>query len=226
MLLELQNVKKSYASPETGLEIPVLKGVDLTVTQGERIAITGPSGAGKSTLLHILGALDSPTEGTVLFDGVQFIGLNEFERTRIRNREIGYVFQLHHLLPQCTVLENVLIPTLPIRDRSILAQSRMRGRDLLEKAGLSDRLDHRPSQLSGGECLRVAVVRAFINQPRLVLADEPTGSLDEETSVQITQVLLDINRLENTALVVVTHSPDVASFMECTYRLHNGVLST
>ena len=226
MLLELQNVKKSYASPETGLEIPVLKGVDLTVTQGERIAITGPSGAGKSTLLHILGALDSPTEGTVLFDGVQFIGLNEFERTRIRNREIGYVFQFHSLLPQCTVLENVLIPTLPIRDRSILAQSRKRGRDLLEKAGLSDRLDHRPSQLSGGECLRVAVVRAFINQPRLVLADEPTGSLDEETSVQITQVLLDINRLENTALVVVTHSPDVASFMECTYRLHNGVLST
>lgn len=218
MLLELQDVYKSYAVPP----VEVLRDVNFRLAEGEAVAIVGPSGSGKSTLLNILGALDRPTHGTVRFDGRDLASLTEPELAAIRNRQIGFVFQLHHLLPQCTVLENVLIPTLAGKPDSA---ARERAVKLLERVGLQHRLEHRPGQLSGGECQRVAVARALINHPKLLLADEPTGSLDHANALQVGQLLVELNQEQGVALVVVTHSPELAKRFPKVLELRNGVLS-
>lgn len=218
--LELTGVRKTYVS-EGGGEIPVLKGVDLSVAPGESIAIEGPSGSGKSTLLNLMGLLDRPTAGRILLEGRDVSGLSETEAARIRAREIGFIFQAHHLLPQCDVLENVLVPTLA-GDPDPEAEKR--ALRLLERVGLSDRLRHRPGRLSGGECQRTAVVRALINRPRLVLADEPTGSLDRAAAESLGRLLVELNREERVALVVVTHSSSLASKMGRRFALDDGRL--
>jgi ABC-type lipoprotein export system ATPase subunit len=214
MLLELTHVAKSYSTVE------VLRDVNLQLAAGEPVAIIGPSGSGKSTLLNIMGALDVPTSGSARLDGRDLNGLTENELAGIRNRQIGFIFQLHHLLPQCTVLENVLIPTLaaPTADRQDRAEH------LLERVGLKHRLDHRPGQLSGGECQRVAVVRALINQPKLLLADEPTGSLDHAAAANLGQLLLELNKEEGVALVLVTHSLELAKQLPKAVELRDGIL--
>jgi ABC-type lipoprotein export system ATPase subunit len=219
-LLELSQVTKEYdAFPAPA---KVLKGVDLRLEPGEAVAVVGPSGCGKSTLLNIMGALDLPTSGSVTFKGQDLLQLEPAGAARFRNREIGFVFQLHHLLPQCTVFENVLVPTLVNQTQQEAAE---RARHLLERVGLADRVDYRPGQLSGGERQRVAVVRALINRPSLLLADEPTGSLNEEGADNLTALLLELNHEEGMTLVVVTHSPRVAERMERVFELRDGVLS-
>jgi len=225
VLLELQNIHKTYALSAEQSSRDVLKGVSLTLNCGESVAIVGPSGSGKSTLLNLMGGLDDPSSGSVHFLDKNLADLEDRERARIRNREIGFVFQLHHLLPQCTVLENVLIPTIPFgRGKDSEAKVR-RAKSLCERVGLSSFVDSFPAQLSGGEQQRVAVVRALINQPQLILADEPTGSLDGDTAENLVQLLLELNREENAALVVVTHSMHIAKQMEKTCQLQAGRLS-
>ncbi len=216
-LIKVDSVSKQYDE-----RTQVLTDVSLSVAQGEALAIVGPSGCGKSTLLNIIGTLDRPTNGSVQFDGQDLLKLNEKEIATFRNREIGFVFQLHHLLPQCSVLENVLVPTLVTRTNADVKERALR---LLERVGLSDRLTHRPGQLSGGERQRTAVVRALINQPRLLLADEPTGSLNSEGADELVKLLLELNREENLALVVVTHSSHVAEQMGRVLPLHDGIMN-
>jgi ABC-type lipoprotein export system ATPase subunit len=223
-MIELKKISKSYPQPGGG-EIPVLRAVSLKVQAGESLVVTGPSGSGKSTLLNIIGALDRPSSGTVNFDGKDLSGLSERELARLRNRRIGFVFQLHHLLPQCTVLENVLLPTLPLQRESTRGGFAERASNLLEKVGLAERGHHRPGQLSGGECQRVAVARSLINAPALILADEPTGSLDGENADQLAELLIDLNRSEGTTLIVVTHSEDLAARMARRFRLREGTLA-
>ena len=224
MLIELKNIVKQYiVSPGTE-PVTVLDGVSLTVAPGERIAIVGPSGSGKSTLLNIMGALDMPTSGEVLFEGKPLADMNGNERAALRNRDIGFIFQLHHLLPQCTVLENVLIPTLA-GNHARPEDMNHRATELLKQAGLENHLGHFPAQLSGGERQRVAVVRALVNSPKLVLADEPTGSLDHATAVSLSGLLTRLNRAENSALVIVTHSRELAESMDTVYTLRDGGLN-
>ena len=220
-VLVVRGVHKSYPSPDGRGEIPILKGVDLAVGPGESVAVVGPSGSGKSTLLSLMGGLDTPTRGTVLLDGKDLGMLKEKGRAWVRSRRIGFVFQLHRLLPQCSVWENVLVPTLAARPAE---DPSARARRLLDRVGLGDRLAHRPGELSGGECLRVAVARALINRPAILLADEPTGSLDEEGAGKLAELLVAVNREEGTSLVVVTHSPTLAGLMGRRFRLHGGVL--
>ncbi len=222
MLVEAQKVGKRYSTPEGAVQ-QVLRGVCLTVDKGQSVAIVGPSGSGKSTLLNCIGALDTPDEGTIRIDGRPLAGLNDAELAAIRNRLIGFVFQLHHLLPQCTVLENVLIPTLA--GGSPPDDAIHRAHELLHRVGLSDRENHRPGQLSGGQRQRVAVVRALINNPKVLLADEPTGSLDAASAEQIGQLLVDLVREENLAMIVVTHSLRLARLMQRRYQLVDGTLS-
>jgi lipoprotein-releasing system ATP-binding protein len=205
-ILDLAGVTKSYRSPE-GAETPVLRGVDLTLASGASLAISGPSGCGKSTLLNIIGTLDRPSAGKVSLAGRDVTALSEAELSEVRSRVIGFVFQLHHLLPQCSILENVLVPTLTGRSPAGVED---RARKLLDRVGLGSRLSHRPGQLSGGECQRAAVVRALINRPQLLLADEPTGSLDRASAESLAQLLGELNREEGVALVLVTHSADLA----------------
>ena len=222
-MLELKNVTKQYESPDGSEGVTVLKKIYLKIEEGESVAITGPSGCGKSTLLNLIGALDIPTEGQVLFDGQDLAQLADAELASIRNGSIGFVFQLHHLLPQCTVLENVLVPTLAVKDADAQALQN-RARSLLERVGLQDFLNYRPAQLSGGQRQRVAVARALINQPRLLLADEPTGSLDQETAERIGGLLLEMHQFESVTLVVVTHSVSLAGQVGQTYCLERGRL--
>ncbi|MHC4462338.1 MAG: ABC transporter ATP-binding protein [Planctomycetota bacterium] len=223
-MLELVNVAKSYQSPGATSPLCVLKDITLKVKKSQSVAIVGPSGSGKSTLLNIIGALDRPSAGRVLFDGRDLGKLDQAELARIRNRDIGFVFQLHHLLPQCTVLENVLVPTLV--DKNIVSKKEVQEKaaDLLHRVGLKDWLLHRPGQLSAGQRQRVAVVRALINGPSLLLADEPTGSLDKDSSQNIAELLVDLNRSEAVTLIVVTHSPELAGYMGRVLELSNGVL--
>lgn len=219
---KLEAVSKSYISPTGGDSISVLRGIDLEVGAGESIAVTGPSGSGKSTLLNIIGCLDEPTGGTVLLSGTSVAALDERARATLRNQYIGFIFQLHHLLPQCSVLENVLLPTLASGART--SDKVDRAESLLARVGLSGRSAHRPSELSGGECLRAAIARALINRPSLLLADEPTGSLDSETSRTIGDLLCEINDTEGTAMILVTHSSELASRAGKTFVLSRGVL--
>jgi ABC-type lipoprotein export system ATPase subunit len=228
-MLELINVAKSYppcllSKTERGAAgVCVLRDITLKVEDGQSIVIVGPSGSGKSTLLNIIGALDRPTSGEVLLDGRDFAKLDETELARIRNREIGFVFQLHHLLPQCTVLENVLVPTLAYKNR-ILREVRERAVNLLQRVGLKEHLLHRPGELSGGQRQRVAVVRALINSPKLLLADEPTGSLDADASKNIAELLVELNRSEKVTLIVVTHSLELAERIGQIWELRGGAL--
>lgn len=220
-ILQLDSVTKEFDSAAGPLRI--LDGLSLTVARGEAIAITGPSGSGKSTLLNLLGSLDHPTRGRVTLAGRDLTALDEAQLAIVRNRQIGFVFQSHHLLPQCTVLENVLLPTLASHstapDEAISRATR-----LLDRVGLSTRLTHRPAQLSGGERQRVAVVRALINQPQLLLADEPTGALDHASATNLGQLLVELNREEAVTLIVVTHSLELARKMQRVLQLDNGTL--
>jgi len=197
--------------------VQVLSGFDLEVRAGERVAVVGESGVGKSTLLHLLGALDRPTDGQVLFDGADVFALPEAELASFRNRELGFVFQFHHLLGDFTALENVMLPGLIARRPA--AATHTRAVELLARVGLKDRLHHRPGQLSGGEQQRVAVARAVMQRPRLVLADEPTGNLDPATGETVQQLLLELNREHGCALIVATHNDRLASAMDRVVRL-------
>jgi len=224
MLLELINISKKYEIPSGKGHTTVLRDISLQIIQGESVAVVGPSGSGKSTLLNIIGALDNPTSGVVIFAGKNLADLDDSELSQIRNREIGFVFQLHHLLPQCTVLENVLIPTIPLRLKKENEDVQERAKKLLERVGLEERMKYFPAQLSGGEMQRVAVVRALINRPKLVLADEPTGSLDRESSENLGQLMVEMNKEEGTALISVTHSIDFARLMGKVFKLRDGIL--
>ncbi len=221
MLLELDGITKTYKSTE---DKPVLKSLSMQLDAGQSMAILGPSGSGKSTLLNIIGTLDKPDEGKVLFNGNDIVPLSDKELAEFRNREIGFVFQSHHLLPQCTVMENVLIPTLTIKDDRFRRDCKTRGMELIQEVGLWEHKDKFPGTLSGGECQRVAVVRALINKPRLILADEPTGSLDRENAFAITDLLLKLKDEFNTSLMVVTHAEDIGNKMEQTFHLVDGKL--
>ncbi len=223
-MLELINVTKSYQSPATADGVCVLKNITLKVTKGQSLVIVGPSGSGKSTLLNIIGALDHPTSGRVLFDGKDLAEMNEFELAEIRNRQIGFVFQLHHLLPQCTVLENVLLPTLAGKKHLPKKELQERAKNLLQRVGLQEHLLHRPGQLSGGQRQRVAVVRALINRPKLLLADEPTGSLDKDAAENIAELLVELNRSEEVTLITVTHSLKLAEMIGNVMELSDGLL--
>jgi len=222
-LLELDGVSKLYESPG-GREAPhVLQGVSLRVAAGEALSITGPSGSGKSTLLNIIAGLDRPTDGRVLLDGRDLAKLDDKALAAVRSSEIGLVFQLHHLLPQCTALENVLVPTIP-RRRHDGEPPEARARWLLELVGLGGRLSHRPGQLSGGERQRVATVRALINRPKLLLADEPTGSLDRAAAESLVSLLIELNRQEGVALIVATHAADLARRIGAVLELCDATL--
>jgi ABC-type lipoprotein export system ATPase subunit len=225
-VLELVEVSKIYRSVEEGAPIEILKGLNLGVAAGESLAIIGPSGSGKSTLLNIMGTLDRPTAGQVKLDGQDLSGLEELHLAAIRNGKIGFIFQLHHLLPHCTVLENVLVPTLAHPDKAARKEAEARGRQLLERVGLGERLNHLPGQLSGGERQRVAVVRALINQPQLLLADEPTGALDRSSAQELGRLLVELNREQKLTLIVVTHASGLAEQMGRVFELRGGRLVT
>lgn len=221
-LMLLDNVTKRYDGPDGAAAAPVLQGVMLSVAAGESIAIVGPSGSGKSTLLNIMGTLDRPTSGSVRLDGQDLANLGDDALAAIRNRRIGFVFQLHHLLPQCTALENVLVPMLAGGGPK---DAQDRAARLLERVGLKDRMDYRPGQLSGGERQRVAVARALVNKPALLLADEPTGSLDRAAAEHLTDLLAELNREEGVTLVVVTHAAPLAARMGRVMELKDGRLA-
>jgi ABC-type lipoprotein export system ATPase subunit len=226
MLLELKNIAKKYDMPSGKGYITVLKDISLQVQSGESIAVLGPSGSGKSTLLNIIGTLDKPSSGEVILFGKNLAECDDTELSRIRNQEIGFVFQLHHLLPQCTVLENVLIPTIPLGLKKQNGEVQERARKLLDRVGLGKHTEYFPAQLSGGEMQRVAVVRALINKPKLVLADEPTGSLDRDSSENLGRLMVEMNKEEGTTLITVTHSIDFSRLMEKEFRLQNGILES
>jgi lipoprotein-releasing system ATP-binding protein len=222
-MLIAKDIIKSYPTPRG--ELQILTGISLTLNRGDRIAITGPSGSGKSTLLYILGALESPTSGSITLDGSNPYDLGERAQAAFRNAHIGFIFQDHSLLPQCSVLENVLAPTLAAADRTISAQDdERRARELLAQVGLADRLDHRPGELSGGEKQRAAVARALILNPSLLLCDEPTGNLDRSSADAVAALLLDLQAARNTILITVTHSMALAERFSTRYEMDAGAL--
>jgi len=223
MLVKLQNISKSYGNPDDATFQSVLKNLELHVAEGETIAILGPSGSGKSTLLNIIGTLDYPDTGSLIYNDRTINELSSDEIDQFRNREIGFVFQFHHLLPQCNVLENILIPTLV--NKGSLKEDNEHAEFLLNKVGLWEHRYKKPGQLSGGECQRVAVVRSMINRPSLILADEPTGALDGKNVDAISDLLLKLNKEENVSLILVTHSEILALQMGTVYELNEGCLS-
>jgi lipoprotein-releasing system ATP-binding protein len=215
-MLKVQNISKDYTAP--GGPIPVLSEISLTLNAGDAVSITGPSGSGKSTLLYILGAMETPTSGTVYLEDQNPHVLTGKDLAEFRNHKIGFVFQDHHLLPQCTVLENVLVPTLvSTADNSL----KSRALELLERVGLASRLHHRPQELSGGEKQRVALARALIMKPRLLLCDEPTGNLDHDSANTVLSLLFELHRIQQGILIVVTHNMDMAQNFSLKYKLFN-----
>lgn len=224
-LLRLARVAKRFPGARASGPLPVLADLTLEIAAGESVAIVGPSGSGKSTLLNLMGTLDRPSEGEVRLDGQDLQSLDEAQLAEVRNRQIGFVFQAHHLLPHCTVLENVLVPALAVRDPAWMTEAEVRGRTLLQRVGLGERLHHRPGQLSGGERQRVAVVRALINRPKLLLADEPTGALDRASAQELATLLVQLNREQNVTLVVVTHALELARQMNRVLELRDGRLA-
>jgi len=224
-LLSLREVTKEYGASGSTAAVPVIQEVTLEVSAGESVAIVGPSGSGKSTLLNLMGTLDTPTRGTITLDGQDLTQFDELRLAAVRNRQIGFVFQAHHLLPQCSVLENVLVPTLARKDPAAREGSEERARQLLGKVGLGSRVSHRPGQLSGGERQRVAVVRALINRPQLLLADEPTGALDRASAQGLGDLLVQLNREDAVTLIVVTHALDLARRMGRALELRDGRLA-
>jgi lipoprotein-releasing system ATP-binding protein len=217
-LVQARGLEKRYVDGPAVVE--VLRGLDLDIVAGERVAVIGESGVGKSTLLHLLGCLDAPTGGRLLIDGVDVFSRSEAEIAAFRNQAVGFVFQFHHLLGDFTALENVMLPALIGRESP--REARARAAALLERVGLMDRLDHRPGELSGGEQQRVAVARGVMCRPRLLLADEPTGNLDPETGERVHELLLELNAECGATLVVATHNDRLAAAMERTLRLVGG----
>jgi len=219
-LLRVHGLVKDFVAP--GGALRVLDGVDIELSEGESLAVMGPSGSGKSTLLNILGTLDSPTQGRVLFQGEDIHAFNPPRAAEFRNRKIGFVFQDHHLLPQCTALENVLLPRLALG--KVTGEAVTRARDTLSAVGLSERTSHFPSQLSGGERQRVAIARAMINLPKLLLCDEPTGDLDSGNAEAIAELLLELHQTQNTAVIIVTHNAAIAHMFGRVHTLKGGKL--
>lgn len=217
-ILEVRELTKTYATGAGPLT--VLKPVDLSLPAGSTCAIVGPSGSGKTTLLGLCAGLDSPTSGTVVLAGHELHAVGEDERARIRSREVGFVFQNFQLIPTLTALENAMVPLELQGDR----RARERGIELLEKVGLGERLDHYPAQLSGGEQQRVGIARAFMNRPKILFADEPTGNLDAETAESVIASLFELNRTYGTALVLVTHDPDLAKMTQRVVRMRSGAV--
>ncbi len=219
--LVLEGVRKGFDTG--GGRVEVLDGVDLRLAAGEAVAITGPSGSGKSTLLHLIGALDAPDAGRVALDGIDPYALPDAELARFRNRQVGFVFQDHHLLPQYSILENALLPAQAFG--AATGEDVARARSLLERVGLSHRLDHRPGQISGGERQRAAVARALVREPRLLLCDEPTGSLDRANADGVAELLFELHRAEGNILIVVTHSGELAGRFARRAELDGGRLA-
>jgi len=222
LLLSARALTKTYLLGKRSLD--VLRGVDLDVARGELLALRGASGAGKSTLLHLIGGLDSPNAGEILFDGRDLAGFSERQLTQFRNRRVGFIFQAYHLLPELDALENVCLPARMARLNRSTVEAR--GRDLLARVGLKDRLDHKPSELSGGEQQRVAIARALINQPELILADEPTGNLDSRTGGEIIELLKSLRAEKQTTLVIATHDAKVAAHAGRVIELVDGRIQT
>lgn len=220
-LVEVQGVSKSFQTGDH--KVRVLDGVHLSVAAQESVAIVGPSGSGKSTLLNLLGTLDQPDQGTIVIDGKNLSMMGGDELAGFRNRNIGFVFQSHHLLPHLTVLENVLVPALA-QASEVGDEVLLRSNQLLQRVGLGDREKHLPGRLSGGERQRVAVVRALINQPRLILADEPTGALDRVSAAEVGRLLIELNREHGITLIVATHSEELAARMDRVLTMENGTL--
>jgi len=221
MIIELEKVSKYYENDGL-VRRDVLNEISLSIKAGDSIAIVGPSGSGKSTLLNILGTLDLPSSGILKLKDKVIQQFTENQLAEIRNKNIGFIFQLHHLLPQLTLIENVLVPTIPLDNKKLKKSSMERAMSLLESVGMVDKIHQRPGQLSGGECQRAAVVRALINEPDLILADEPTGSLDQDSAEQLGELLSQINKEQNVAIVLVTHSIELAKKMDAIYKLDHG----
>lgn len=222
MILNLENITKSYQNASSTLDI--LNNITLKVDSSDSIAIIGPSGSGKSTLLNIIGALDTDYIGNLLFDNENIKTYSVKKLAEFRNKKIGFIFQQHHLLPQLNLLENILLPTLIVKDKRLKHEANLRAFELINFVGLTDKTKLYPSQLSGGECQRTAVIRALINKPDLLLADEPTGSLDNESAENVGNLLASVNKLQNTTLIVVTHSVELAGKMSKCYKLIGGKL--
>lgn len=221
VILNSQKLCKSYNDGSAKVE--VLKGIDLTIAKGDRVAIIGPSGSGKSTLLHLMGGLDRPTSGEVYISNVNWQKIGEKQRCQLRNQRLGFVYQFHHLLPEFTAVENVAMPLL--LSGMTVKNAEQQAADMLEHVGLKHRTEHKPAQLSGGERQRVAIARALVHQPHCVLADEPTGNLDQTTASKVFDLMLDLNKQMNTALVIVTHDQQIAQRMDRVLVLHEGTLS-
>lgn len=223
MLLQLQNIIKGYGEPGTHSYRPVLKDLNFELKQGEKVAIIGPSGSGKTTLLNLIGALDQPESGSIFFDGKDITGYSKTELASFRNKQLGFVFQMHHLMPQLSLWENVLLPLLP-QGNKISKEQKDWAEYLIKKVGIWEQRDQKPSEMSGGECQRTAVVRALINKPKLILADEPTGALDEENANALTELLKKLSVEEGVTLVTVTHSAVLAEQMDKKVILRKGKL--
>ncbi|KTD25755.1 lipoprotein-releasing ABC transporter ATP-binding protein LolD [Legionella maceachernii] len=221
LIFDCQNLGKTYHDGTEAVE--VLKGINFTIRRGERIAIIGPSGSGKSTLLHLLGGLDRPSTGRLLIQDVNWQALSEKQRCKLRNKELGFVYQFHHLLPEFTALENVCMPLL-LANKSV-AEAQKQAKMVLDQVGLAHRLGHKPAQLSGGERQRVAIARALVHEPRCVLADEPTGNLDNATALKVFDLMLGLNEHLKTALVIVTHDQQLAARMDKTLTIQDGYLT-
>jgi ABC-type lipoprotein export system ATPase subunit len=221
-LVELHEITKHYQA--NGASRQILDRINLSVYSGDSVAITGPSGSGKTTLLNLIGLLDVPVSGSIRFMGRDINSMKPDDLSGIRNEHIGFVFQMHYLLPQLSLIENVMVPLIPLKDQLRKRKALDRAMELLGRVGLSDRTEQRPGQLSVGECQRAAVVRALVNEPELVLADEPTGSLDHDSGEQLGELLTGLCSSLSVGLVVVTHSPELAQRMKQGYRLLNGKL--
>ncbi len=220
-ILSCVGLYKSFA--EGDLKVDVLRGVNLQVSRGESIAIMGTSGSGKSTLLHLLGGLDLPNKGEISIVGKNTLNLTDTERGKLRNESLGFIYQFHHLLPEFTALENVAMPLLISDSREADTAARS-AKELLEKVGLGDRLQHKPGELSGGERQRAAIARAMVTKPECILADEPTGNLDEKTADQVFNLMLELKKDFGTSFIMVTHNQSLAEKMDKTYQLHDGLL--
>jgi len=219
-MLAAIDIHKYYDHPSG--KIHVLKGIKLEVRPGDVMAIVGPSGAGKSTLLHIMGGLDKPGEGEIVFEGDNIYKLNDRQRAQIRNKKVGFIFQFYHLLPEFTALENVILPAMVAKDGASLDALKARGISLLDKVGLSHRYEHKPQELSGGEQQRVAIARALINEPKVILCDEPTGNLDSESGKGVIDLLMELNKKNKQTLVIVTHDDAVARRSHKVVNMRDG----